>query len=668
MSYKKSLFKKLLLAFLVVGFIPFILLYIYTIYWAEDKLVNKIINEQAIQAQIIIENISSSLTSLKKEIRFISQLDMMDDIIAEDLDKRISRLLTQKKDDIGLDVELYVLNNNSIIISSSDKTVLNKKLIMSDKNLYISSKIYASFNKSKKLGSLILKYNFKNLDIFFRHQPAIYNAIIDKNAKNITGQALPFSIKIDSDFKKYINNQQLVVYKKLNAPLENFYFVYAVNKDLALDFLHEFLYFMLLILPIVIFIIFFIAIYRSKKIILPIETLTKTTEEITKTKNYSTSIDIEAKDEIGRLAHAFNALLQETNQALQSLELENKLRLKRFTKLIEIFNTIIKTKSEDECIRTSIQEIKELTEGNKLLFTKENLHSDNAIPIYVSDFVKGEKVLFGSILLELHDKNENQFYHSIVSMISLQLDKIRLIDKMMSESHAKSAFISNMSHELRTPLNSMLGFTQYLLAYEDLKENQQDIISNIEDSAQYLLEMINGILDIAKIEAGMLDIHISHIKIYELLDNIVSMLLPLAQQKSIDINIQKSEANSIEIDSDSKFIQQIIINIISNAIKFTKEGGIDIFLREDENNLYIHVKDTGIGIQKQNIEKLFHEFTQIDNVLQNKHKGTGLGLSISKKLAKLLGGDIILKSEGLDKGSEAIFFIPIKYEDSTKKL
>lgn len=540
--------------------------------------------------------------------------------------------------------------------------MLSHKLVMSSNNIYISSKVYASFDKSKFLGYLILEYNLKNLSTFFRHQYGIHNAIIDKFSRHISGEKLPFSVTIKNDTKNYMDNEHLIVYKKLSAPLNDFYFVYAINKEIALDFLHQFLLFMLYILPIVILIIFIIAIYNSKTIIKPIQKLTKNTEEITHTKDYSKTIFIDSKDEIGRLSLAFNELLYTTNRALKALEIENSLRLKRFVQLIEIFNTIIKTKSEEECINTSIDEIKKLNDAKQLEFTKSRDNKGHTIPIYVSDFTKNEKVFFGAVSLdfnEFDDNNEKKFYHSITSMISLQLDRIRLIDKTMSESNAKSAFISSMSHELRTPLNSILGFTQYLIAYEEINENQQDIVSKIENSAQYLLEMINGILDIAKIEAGKMEVSLNTIDIVEILENIVSMLYPLAEQKDITINLKENTSNTSRIYSDKKLLQQILMNLLSNAIKFTKSGEIILWIEEQEHQLFIHIKDSGIGIEKHNLDKLFTEFTQVENVMQKKHKGTGLGLSLSRKLSNLLGGNVILKSEGLEKGSEAILSLPL---------
>ncbi|MBU0721269.1 HAMP domain-containing protein [bacterium] len=674
--YKKSLYRKLLFAFILVGFFPFVILYIYTMYWGEEKIVNKIINDQYIQAQKIIDVIENHITSLDKEIKFISKLDLMDDIIAEDVDKRIARLLIQKKADIGLETELSVVDLNSKVVSSSEnesaskefkylqelKTSFanNKNHLFIENKLYLCSKIYASFDKNKELGYLILGYDLKNLNTFLTKQEGIHNSIYNYKTQVSIGEKNYLNIDILKEKGDYILEEHLVIYKKMPSIMREWYLVYSVDKKLALNFLYDFSYFMIVMIPIAFILILITGVLSAKNIIKPIENLTKTAERITDTKDYSAEVVIRSDDEIGRLSYAFNKLLQTTNNALETLEEENELRLKRFIKLIEIFNTIIQTKNENECIKVSIKEMQKLTQNDKLHFIDDAHKISSSIPIFVSDFDKDEKIYYGAIALdisELSDKNEDRFYHSIATMISLQLDRIRLVDRTMMASRAKSAFISNMSHELRSPLNAIIGFTQYMIAYEDLSDEQQDITSNIEKSAQYLLEMINEILDIAKIEAGKMEAYFENVNIQSILDDIVIMLIPLAEQKGIRLTLNMDKMDDAFFCTDPKLFKQIVINLLSNAIKFTKTGAIDIEASKFNDIVTVRIKDTGIGISKEDIPKLFNDFTQLENVMQKKHKGSGLGLSISKKLSKLLGGDIALSSEGLGMGTEVRFSI-----------
>ncbi len=671
--FNRTLYNRLLLAFIVVGFLPFFIFYLYIIYWGEETITQRLMDEQSIELQKIVDNVNNHILSLEKELKFISQLDVMDDLISDDIDKRIARLLIQKREDIALDVSLFVLDDKGSFISSSERSFLEKhfsymdnltngdKYFVRKNKLYIFSKIFASFDKAKGLGYLVMQYNLENLNRYLVHREGIHTSIWSEKSKVFIGDQENFSLDVTKDFSSEILQEHLLNYKKLSQPLEEWYVVYAVDKTIALGFLYDLLYVMLYIIPVALIIIVVIGIISSKNIIRPLLELTSSAESITKTKDYTTKVMIDSEDEIGRLSYAFNELLDTTNKALLTLEEENRLRLKRLIELTEIFNTIIQTKDEDECINTSIQEMQKLTHGQKLNFTKNRLETHNAIALFVDDFENDEKVCFGSIEIDvdkMDDKNEEKFYRSIVSMIVLQLERIRLVEKTMQASRAKSAFISNMSHELRTPLNAIIGFTQYILVYEELNEEQNEMIGNIENSAQYLLEMINGILDIAKIEAGKMEAHLEKMNIVSLLQDIYAMLEPLAEQKALAFHLDTDDAQEIQIKSDAKLLKQIVINMLSNAIKFTQTGGIDISLIQKEQEIEIRIKDTGIGIAKEDLEKLFKDFTQVENVMQKKHKGTGLGLSLSKKLAHLLQGDLILKSEGLGHGSEILVTLP----------
>ncbi|WP_457746173.1 ATP-binding protein [Sulfurimonas sp.] len=673
---KLSLYQKLLLLFLLIGLFPFFLFYIYVIYWAEDKIIVKIIKEQHAQAQRVVDNIDNHLLALYDELFFLSEIDIMDDIIANDIDKRIARVLLQKKKDINLDLDFFVIDMQAHIISSSRLTGTNEKFIYANKlqkaflnsrhyffsnnKLYIYNKIFASFASDKELGMLVLEYDLENLKYFFKHEDGVYSTIYNANKKIYIGKKLPFHIDIKKVPHRHIYDKYLVTINKMPDIMQGWYFIYYLDKKEALSFLYDFLYFMLAMIPIVVILVLIIGIYSTRSIIKPIKYLTKTTEEITKTKNYNQSISVNSTDEIGRLSYAFNELLKETNSALNRLEKENKLRLKRFIELIEIFNAIMQTTSELECIDTSISQMQFLTNNHELHFTKFKGISEDVIAINVTNFEDASQEIYGYIVIDvdaIHDSNEMNFYYAIVSMIALQLDRIRLVNKTVSASNAKSSFISNMSHELRTPLNSIISSTQYLISYETMSNEQQDMIANVENSAQYLLEMINGILDIAKIEAGKMDVSYSVINIGEILEEISLMFRPLAEEKNLSLIFNTNAQQVIKIKSDIKLFKQVVINLLSNAIKFTHEGFVEIKVQKLEESVVISIKDSGIGLSQENITQLFEDFTQIRSSAHKEYEGTGLGLSLSRKLANLLGGDVTIKSQGIGFGSEAFFII-----------
>jgi signal transduction histidine kinase/CheY-like chemotaxis protein len=228
---------------------------------------------------------------------------------------------------------------------------------------------------------------------------------------------------------------------------------------------------------------------------------------------------------------------------------------------------------------------------------------------------------------------------------------------------AKSAFLANMSHELRTPLNAIIGFTRIVRRKADgiLPEKQTENLDKVLISAEHLLGLINTTLDIAKIEAGRMDVFASNFSIAPLIDLCINTSTPLVNPKVV---LEKQVDESLnQIYSDQDKIRQIVLNLLSNAAKFTHEGRILLSVnREGEDLLRIDVKDTGIGINQESMPRIFKEFQQADNSATRQYGGSGLGLSISRNLARLLGGEISFVSE-LGKGSTFTLTLPLVYKN-----
>jgi signal transduction histidine kinase len=227
----------------------------------------------------------------------------------------------------------------------------------------------------------------------------------------------------------------------------------------------------------------------------------------------------------------------------------------------------------------------------------------------------------------------------------------------------KSEFLTNMSHELRTPLNSIIGFSEVLETVESLNEKQQRYASNIKHSGRVLLELINDILDLAKLESGKMDARPSDFGIAQLLGELTEMVRNLAAEKRIDLQVRVDETLP-PLRQDQVKVRQILTNLISNAIKFTPEGGrITISaLRDERDQLVLTVQDTGVGIPEDEREIIFEKFRQGTaaigaNQLTREHSGTGLGLSIVKELCILLGGKVELES-AVGKGSTFTVTLP----------
>ncbi len=234
--------------------------------------------------------------------------------------------------------------------------------------------------------------------------------------------------------------------------------------------------------------------------------------------------------------------------------------------------------------------------------------------------------------------------------------------KEMAEAatQAKSAFLANMSHELRTPMNAIIGFTRIVRRKAEgvLPEKQTENLDKVLLSADHLLNLINTVLDIAKIEAGRMDVLAANFRVSALMDLCANTSQSLLRP-GVTLETEVDE-NLTTIYSDQDKIRQIVLNLLSNAAKFTHTGKITLTARQEGGNLRISVADTGIGISDEALPRIFKEFQQADTSTTRQYGGTGLGLSISRNLAHLLGGDLNVESE-LGKGSTFSLIIPMHY-------
>ncbi|MBN1471937.1 MAG: hypothetical protein JW925_09155, partial [Syntrophaceae bacterium] len=231
-----------------------------------------------------------------------------------------------------------------------------------------------------------------------------------------------------------------------------------------------------------------------------------------------------------------------------------------------------------------------------------------------------------------------------------------------SADHLKSAFLASMSHELRTPLNSIIGFTGMVLQglAGPLNEEQKKQLGMVRDSARHLLDLINDILDISKIEAGQLTIMSEIFDLRKSIEKTVQIISPLAAQKNLLINSVIGD-NISEIRGDQRRVEQVVINLLSNAVKYTDHGTINLNCFTDDHSIIISVKDTGIGIKPENLDIIFEAFRQLDTGITRVQEGTGLGLNITKKLVDMMGGSIRVLSES-QKGSTFTVILPATKE------
>jgi len=343
----------------------------------------------------------------------------------------------------------------------------------------------------------------------------------------------------------------------------------------------------------------------------------------------------------------------------------------------DIFPWWMKKLNQGEFIHIeNVSELPKEASAEKEILENQGIKSVLVYPIYVKnklhgfigyDYVEQTREWEHSMLISLKIVSEiigNKIEHQKT------LRKERLyLEQVSKASQFKSQFMASMSHELRTPLNSIMGFTDLLLeeSYGTMKASQREFLENIRSSSQHLLNLINEIMDISKIESGAMELKIERISIKPFLDNILSEFKPILKEKNLEMKID-GLLTSKEIQADPIKLKTIFNNLISNAVKFTLDGTITINFNESKENWEFQIEDTGIGIKKDDYEKIFKEFKRIESPYIRSTDGTGLGLPLTRRIVNLHGGEIWFESE-IGKGTIFTFTLPkTKKEQNTTKI
>ncbi len=307
-----------------------------------------------------------------------------------------------------------------------------------------------------------------------------------------------------------------------------------------------------------------------------------------------------------------------------------------------------------------VMEIKKSLQG-------ETGHFEGYYHSFTSDKVTIIRALFAPIIMEdCSVCGAVGIIEDISERIKAVVELKKAREKAEESDRLKTAFLSNMSHEIRTPMNGILGFSDLLKNPKLTGKEQQEYISIIEKSGERMLNIINDIIDISRIEAGHMEVLITETNIAELLQFISKFFQPEARLKRIKLyspNLTTDEA--LIVNTDKQKLNAILINLVKNAIKFTSNGLIEFGYRKTENDLLFYVKDTGRGIPESKKSIIFERFRQGNEQSNRDYEGAGLGLAISKAYAEMLGGRIWVESEP-EKGSVFSFTIPLNKEHEEK--
>ena len=289
---------------------------------------------------------------------------------------------------------------------------------------------------------------------------------------------------------------------------------------------------------------------------------------------------------------------------------------------------------------------------------------------------RGEPLAIVSVLHDLTEQVENERLYEELKKFSSELEERILAAtadlaeqntrlqwqsrELEKANRLKSEFLASMSHELRTPINALIGYASLMLdrIYGDLTQRQEEGLQRIQAAAQHLLALINDILDLAKIEAGRMPLHLEDVTLSDIMTEISQQIEPLVRKKSLSFEVDLP-VRPLVLHTDRTKVKQILLNLLSNAVKFTHTGGIWINVSKDEEDLRFDVRDTGIGIRESDLSGIWEDFRQVDQSRTREFGGTGLGLSITRKLVDGLGGHVFAESV-FGKGSTFTVILPIR--------
>ncbi|HWQ44158.1 MAG TPA: CHASE4 domain-containing protein, partial [Methanosarcina barkeri] len=395
-------------------------------------------------------------------------------------------------------------------------------------------------------------------------------------------------------------------------------------------------------------------------------------------KDLSKRLSLKNNDELYRLSKEINGMLNEINlveQELKAQEREKKVLLDSLNELVIFVNPQLNiiwankaaleymqislekavgiyfkaTSGIDDPLSDNLQLEQIFVTGNKK--SGEFTAKDGRVWFIQAIPVTGEDGRIIGVMETCRDITERKAAEKFLQ------------EKQIAEAanRTKSEFLANMSHELRTPLNSIIGFSDLLYeqAYGELSEKQLRSVGNISKSGKHLLNLINNILDLSKVEAGKLELDYKEFELASKLNMIKNLLSPIADRKSIQIEIDM-DSNLTSVCADEARFVQVMHNLVDNAIKFSYENGlVKIGARKKGDMVEITVKDTGIGIKAEDQDKLFKPFSQVDSFFSKQFQGTGLGLSLVKQIVNLHGGYVWFRSNPEEETTFA-FTIPIK--------
>ncbi|RUM29857.1 MAG: hypothetical protein DSY32_02815 [Aquifex sp.] len=632
-----NLKSKVFAVFFAFSFLPFLIFAIFSLYQTKNSLQHQVKKEIKTRNEIIKKSIYSEVEKLRALLSTWSKQQIMNDIIVDDVDKRIASFLRKAQKVLNFKGYIVCTDPEGYVVASSVPEIEGIKLKVRSDFIVLKTSVFSSFGRREKIGELYIIYSLENFKKFLKGS---YAELLKGKAETGFSEKGEF-ITYTSEFEK--------------EPLKGYYLVTGEKKEVIFSSVYRTLSFFSLISLFSLFFTFIGFSFFTFRIFKPLENLTITIRDITRSGDYSKRVSVKSKDEVGELSRAFNELLNKVENLLSELEEESRLRFRLFVKLVEMIQKTLKEENEERLFSYTLREVEELL-GKRVRFTKEKCGFEVRAKVIRGEELKEETLGYICPEGELSPEAE-RFLISVCNLLSAQVERVNLLKlektlrkKAEESSRAKSAFLGSISHELKTPLHAIIGFSEYLS--EVLEGELREASESINRSGKYLLSLINEILDFVKAEAGAFKVKSAKVNVEELVEEVMKLVEHAAREKGLEL---RKNVKVEDICTDPIVLKKILLNFLSNAVKFTEKGYVELGVIKKGNVVEFYVKDTGIGIEKEKQREIFEPFTQTEEGMRR--GGTGLGLALCKKLADLIGGSVGVYSEGKGKGS--LFFLKI---------
>ena len=660
---------KLLLLIFLVGVVPYAAILAYTLVSEEKLYTEHFYDEQQGRMAQVAADVGNHMAQLYRELHFLAGSVVMDDLLINDLDRRVASLLERYKAVYDLDFSLLALGLDGRVIASTEVMQTGKPYIryrafesavghtspyQADENTFLLEvPVRAALGSDRIIGYLVMEYRTANLQRFNLEGPSASTLLFNPETRHSIGGPLP-PFTVEGQTGTVESKRSVWFYRALAPQLSGWYVGYHMDRALQRSLIDDLNRLLTLLLLFGVGMIAAAAFWFSRRIVAPLGALQRQASDMVRTGQYSLPVASGRTDEIGQLAQAFNAMAGDIRQAFEALERENVFRLQRLTQMIALFHRLMETEEESACLKTALTELKMLAPEYNVRFARAG--APKSMPtLFVYDFEHETLKYYGSLILpEGLAEEEQAFFRAVASMIAARIGQIRAYNRLRRDSAAKTAFISHLSHDLRTPLHAILSQTQFLVGYGRLEAGALERIGGIEHAAQQLLGMVNDLLDLARLDAGKYEPELETLRtaeIADMFDEVGALLAPLAEQKGVALLLPESVPDTTVV-ADRRFLRQILLNLLSNAVKFTDSGSVTCAFDTTESVLCLRVQDTGRGMAAETLKHVFEPFVQSEKT-DRARGGSGLGLALSRRYAQHIGAELTLSSDGVGRGSTA---------------